>query len=230
VEIKDPIYLEMMRYYDSKSKNFDDYWNRELYQDTEENRLLFSERDMIDNLAKKFGSGSCIDLGCGTSHWLSFYYTNCSHVTLVDQSESMIEISKSKVNNLPSNSTSFLYENCDVFELEFKENNFQSVLFGNLLGHLTDRMMANLFHRINLMLVKGGSIFISDSLVHSGISLTDRKENIQLRKVDGIEYRIFKRYFEKETIENILNTYHFKITSQYFGKYFFGLIATQNEK
>lgn len=228
MELKDPIYLEMMAYYDSKSRDFDNYWKRDLYPDTEENRLLFHERNQIDSIAKLFGNGNCIDLGCGTSHWLPYYYVNCSQITFVDQSKKMLDISKEKSINLNHSTTTFSFIESDVFELNIRAK-FDSLILGNLLGHLTDSMVALLMARIASLLDINGEIFITDSLIHSGISNSMIENNIMVREVVGKEYRIYKRYFTKKFIEKLLKKSNYEITSnQFWGKYFFGFIAIKN--
>jgi SAM-dependent methyltransferase len=229
MNLKDPIYIEMMNYYDSKSTDFDNYWNKNMYPQNEENILLFKERDEIDTVAKLFGKGSCIDLGCGTSHWLNFYHSNCTQVTLVDQSENMLDISKEKSKAFLNGGTTFSFIKSDIFDLNIETNKFDSLLVGNLLGHLTDSMMAALFVKINLLLKENSSIFISDSLLHSGIKIESIENNIQIREAAGKEFKIYKRYFTREFIEQLLKKYNYQISStQFWGKYFFGIIAAKN--
>lgn len=225
----DHTYIDMMNYYNIKAASFDNYWNKTLYFKNNENDLLFMERDKIDTVAKLFGKGSCIDLGCGTSHWLSFYHNNCTQVTLVDQSENMLEISKEKSKLLLNKETTFSFVKSDIFDLKIETNKFDSLLVGNLLGHLTDSMITALFVKINLLLKENGSIFISDSLLHPGIKIEGIESNTQIREAAGKEFKIYKRYFTKEFIELLLEKHNYQISSnQFWGKYFFGIIAIKN--
>ena len=231
METNDPIYLEMMLYYDKKSENFDDYWNRKTYLNAEKNRLFLSERDEIDNLAKHFGKGNCIDIACGTSRWLAYYHNNCSRITFVDQSNKMLAIAKSKAIGLNNSENDYHFIESDIFKLNRNEK-FDCAVVGNFLGHLSDQLLENLFELINDLLIEGGELFIADSLFHEGLTNNGISPNILSiveRKVDTKEFKIYKRFFTREFIEYVLSRYGYEITSnQFWGKYFFGLIGIKN--
>lgn len=232
IEAKDPIYREMMLYYDKKSEDFDNYWNSAMYLNTEESKLLIDERGKVDSLVKYFGKGNCIDLACGTSHWLAFYYNNCTKITFVDQSSKMLEITKKKAAGLSNYKNNCSFIRNDIFELSNINEKYESVVIGNILGHLSDQLLENLFKLVDNLLTEGGELFITDSLIHQSLIQSGFSPNllsVTERKVGDEIYRIYKRYFTKDFIEQILNRYGYKISlNQFWGKYFFGLIGVKN--
>lgn len=222
----DDIYEEMMCYYDQMSMDTDRYWNRSLYEYTNENNVLFSEREKLDDLAKNI-SGRVLDLGCGSGHWMELYYNECYKITLVDQSSKMLQVCKRKISKLKDNRANIYIFKSDMLELTINDiSGYDYVVLGYIMGHLTPSMQDCVFKKIDKWLNNNGKVFLVDSLLHDDLVKEEKSGVIQKRSVDGKEYNIYKKYFEKSELDMICSKNDYQIISEmsFYGKYFAGLI------
>jgi len=222
----DGIYKEMMYYYDQMSKDADRYWNRSLYKYTNENVVLFSEREKLDNLAK-YINGSVLDLGCGSGHWMGLYYGKCDKITLVDQSAKMLQVCKGKISKLKDIEAKICVVESDILELNLNDDcGYDYVVLGYILGHLTPSMQDCVFEKIDKWLNDNGKVFLVDSLSHDDLMKEEKSGVIQKRSIGGREFKIYKKYFKRSELDMICSRNNYSVLSgiSFFGKYFAGLM------
>jgi ubiquinone/menaquinone biosynthesis C-methylase UbiE len=115
---------------------------------------------IIDKIEKELFSGHLTDLkerellelGCGTGHWTVFFNSLGFKITAIDQSETMIQIAKSK--NIPN--ASFI--KADAAALPFPDNSFNIVTTVTMLEFVED--IDKILDEIERVLKHGGTFIV----------------------------------------------------------------------
>jgi hypothetical protein len=143
---------------------------------------------------------------------------------LFDQSEKMLEESRSKVDQLGiGDRCSFLQG--DFFAHEFDRDAYDCALVGFFLSHLTEAQEGVLFAALKNMLdSSSGHFVILDSAWSAERARFNAKAERQERRLnDGKRFEIYKRYFDQQDLSGWAKKYGATISIEHFGTAFFAL-------
>jgi ubiquinone/menaquinone biosynthesis C-methylase UbiE len=216
----DEYWHDMAQYYDERANEYDELYEGKgpAFPDPEAYK---NDVGRICEIAHDFGRGHLIDIACGTGFWLPYYASNCAEITLVDQSEKMLEVARRRAsNNSVPDRCRFIRSN--YFDASFSDDCFDSALLGFLVSHLTDTLVQRFFSKLLRILRKDSELLLIDSAWSKERRNHRQKDGIQDRTLnDGKSFKVYKRYFEKSEIVDILSSFGFSIQHCYFGKAFF---------
>ncbi|HTY82408.1 MAG TPA: class I SAM-dependent methyltransferase, partial [Dehalococcoidales bacterium] len=167
-------------------------------------------------------SGRCLDIACGTGFWLPYYHQNCSHITLIDQSEKMLAECARKIELSGIKDKAELI-NHEIFSYKFPKARYDCANIGFLISHFNDVEMEKFFTVLKSTLVPRGTFVITDS-VWSGFykSIGMKKEGMAPRSLfDGRKFQIYKTFFEREDIQDLGRRHGFDVDIKFFGEVFF---------
>jgi demethylmenaquinone methyltransferase/2-methoxy-6-polyprenyl-1,4-benzoquinol methylase len=193
--MKTVVQQSMYTYYDERASEFDEIYigkGPALISDPEAYKI---ETTILARLVERYCQGNHLDIACGTGFWLPHYAKKCHHITLVDQSEKMLEECRKKaVEAGVLDKCQFIC--AEILNYRFPNNHYDSVLFGFFLSHLTSEQEAKLFTMLRTLLMKNGTFLILDSIWNAERSTHRKKEGKQDRLLnDGRRFEIYKKYF-----------------------------------
>jgi ubiquinone/menaquinone biosynthesis C-methylase UbiE len=220
----DQIGQGMLSYYDERADEYDEIYLGKGHATIDPDVY---ERDVakISEMVSKFGKGHLIDIACGTGFWLPNYARNCNQITLLDQSERMLSKCKDRVEELGLTATSSFIQG-DFLDINLETSKYDRVLVGFLLSHLTCEQEKVFFQKLEEILKPNPQLMLIDSGWNKRREQYREKEGIQERVLnDGRIFRIYKRYFEKSDVEEMLKRYNFKARSYYVGEALIAAIA-----
>lgn len=219
---------EMTSYYEARAQEYDEVYAGKSHL-TPDPIDYKEEVEKISKIVSTFGKGHFIDIGCGTGFWVPYYATNCSRITLIDQSEKMLLESKRKVEKLG------LKDKCrfiqgDFFEIDFGQTSFDNALVGFLVSHLTSDIAQSFFVKLKKILKPDSQLMLIDGAWSSKRQQYRKKEGMQERELnDGRIFNLFKRYFDKSDIESIFKNHRFELKSYYSGDWILAAIGENRE-
>ena len=88
---------QMLEYYNERAPEYEEAYTLGTGTTSLTDTSIFTtEATLLAHIVHRFVHGRVIDLACGTAYWLPQYASGCSRITLFDQSEKMLEESRSK--------------------------------------------------------------------------------------------------------------------------------------
>ena len=215
----------MLEYYNERAPEYEEAYTLGTGTASMTDPSIFTtEATLLASVVHGFGHGRLIDLACGTAYWLPYYASACSRITLFDQSDKMLEESRSKVEQLGvGDRCSFLQG--DLLAHEFRRDAYDSALVGFFLSHLTEAQEALVFAGLKNMLdMSFGRFLILDSAWSPERALFNAKAERQERRLnDGTRFEIYKRYFDQQDLSGWAKKYGATISIEHFGTAFFAL-------
>jgi 2-polyprenyl-3-methyl-5-hydroxy-6-metoxy-1,4-benzoquinol methylase len=215
----------MLDYYNERAPEYEEAYTRGTGTTSMTDPSMFTtEATLLANVVHRFGHGRLIDLACGTAYWLPQYASACSGITLFDQSEKMLEESRTKVEQLGvGDRCSFLQG--DVVAHEFRRDAYDCALVGFFLSHTTESQEAVVFAALKKMLdPSSGRFLILDSAWSTERARFNAKAERQERRLnDGRRFEIYKRYFDQRDLSGWENKYDLTISIEHFGMAFFAV-------
>lgn len=159
-----------------------------------------------------------LDIGCGAGNYTLKMLTklpdlNC---TLIDLSSPMLEKAKERVGNKTVGNVQTIQS--DIKEVALLKEHYDIILAGAVLHHLrADDEWLSVFRKLYLSLKKGGSLWISDLIIHDNPSINQlvwAKYGAYLQELRGEAYKenVFA-YIEKEYTPRSLN-YQLKLLAE----------------
>ena len=213
----------MNDYYNERAAEFDDiYTLGKPPGKVSDPKLYVDEARSLSNLVSEHAHGRLLDIPCGTGYWLQFYAANCSSITLVDQSEKMLRKCRKAARGHEVETISEFIR-ADALEVPLDHNSYDTVLVGVFLSHLTDTQMDLFLRNLRKVLKPAGRIIIMDSS-WSQFRKSRPKKGTAVRKLnDGRTYEIYKRYFDRDDIELISESYNMDLTVHHDGQIYLGV-------
>ena len=211
----------MRAYYDARASEYEEAYTLGTGTSSIRDPGVFTtEARTLASIVGKRLSGRVIDIACGTGFWLPAYADRCSHVTLFDQSEKMLDECRKKVERLGLAGRSTLLQG-DVFEQPFPPGSYDCALVGFLLSHLTEPQEAHVFAALTSMLAADGRFLILESAWTPERAAVNRKTEHQERRLnDGTRFEIYKRYFDEEDVREWGRRYQVSLEIEHFGAAF----------
>ncbi len=179
-----------------------------------------SEAKSISDLLNSFIKGKIIDIACGTGYWLPSYEANCLEITLIDQSQKMLDECRKKIESLGiENKCKLILE--DFFVYEFGKKEFDVALIGFFLSHCNDEQEKIFFDKVKKMLKTDGEMWFLDSAWSRERRKVCDKSGIQERKLsDGRKFKIYKKYLDRTDVKSLAMKYRIKFDVLHEGKIF----------
>ncbi|MCY3556839.1 MAG: class I SAM-dependent methyltransferase [Gemmatimonadetes bacterium] len=219
----------MNAYYNERAAEFDEIYTLGKPPGSVTDPELYKEEARsLGDLVREHCRGSVLDIPCGTGYWLQFYATNCSAITLVDQSENMLEEGreKARAQGVEPNTR---FVKADALDVSLEDRSFDSVLVGFFLSHVTDSQIDRFFHSLRNALKPGGRVVILDSS-WTRYRGSRPKEGTTVRTLnDGRQFEIYKRYFEGADFVRLSESCLMDFTVRYEGKLYLGVTGTVRE-
>jgi ubiquinone/menaquinone biosynthesis C-methylase UbiE len=219
---KDSMNQKLFEYYDERAPEYEAFYYGKFPTPHPDPDIYNNDRLPIQSLVADYIKGKCVDIACGTGFWLPFYHRNCSSVTLIDQSESMLAECTKKIHNLGIESKASVVRS-NIFNPALAGNVYDSAVIGFLISHLNDAELADFFGTLKSFLKPGGTFVIIDSLWSEEIKASRLvKAGMNKRMLfDGREFEIFKRFFDKDELRELSEKYVIDPDIIYWGKVFF---------
>lgn len=208
----------MFRYYDERAPEYEEAYLLGTGTASIRDPSVFqAEASLLGHAVERFGHGRMIDVACGTAFWLPRYARRCSHITLLDQSEKMLDESKKKAAMLGVLDRCLLVH-ADVFDHELARGSYDSALIGFLFSHLTVEKERLLFARLEALLDDAGDFLILDSAWSPLRAQFNTKVGQQERRLnDGTRFEIYKRYLDEADIAGWENKYGVTLRVEHSG-------------
>jgi ubiquinone/menaquinone biosynthesis C-methylase UbiE len=217
----DGLRQSMLRYYDERASEYEEAYVLGTGTSSITDPEVFRrEAALLAGIIKGFARGRLVDLACGTGYWLPHYVARCSSITLVDQAPRMLDESRKKIASLDAHDRITIVQD-DVLEHPFHPGSFDSALVGFLVSHLTEEQERVLFERLYAMLDAGGRFLILDSAWSPERARFNAKVERQERRLnDGTRFEIYKRYVDRQDVNEWATKYGVATTIEHFGPAF----------
>jgi SAM-dependent methyltransferase len=197
---------EQSDYYRRRAPEYEDWWfRRGRYDgDREANARWAAETGELEAALDRFGPrGKVLELACGTGIWTRRLAGSAEQLTAIDGSAEMLELNRAR---LPG--AAVAYHQADLFTWEPSEA-YDVCFFGFWLSHVPEQLFEAFWEKVRRALVPGGRVFFVDSAAGDLSSGVDRKptkagETMVRRLEDGREYRIVKRFYEPQALQDRL--------------------------
>ena len=211
----------MFEYYNERAKEYE-----ELYilgagpASIPDPEAYKAEVNILAGIAGEFCHGSVIDIACGTGFWLPYYASQCSHITLLDQSPKMLFECERKITSLDIRDKCTSLEG-DFLEYQFDSSKFDFALVGFFISHLNKEEERAFFEKLRTILKTDGKFLIFDSTWNEERAKTREKQGKHQRKLnDGRTFDIYKRYFDESVIKLMAKKHRLCLSLEYMGRVF----------
>ncbi|HET9270124.1 MAG TPA: class I SAM-dependent methyltransferase [Vicinamibacterales bacterium] len=208
-------------YYDARASEYEEAYTLGTGTSSIRDPAVFTnEARILASIVAQHVGGRVIDVACGTGFWLPAYAERCSHVTLFDQSERMLDECRKKVERLGLTGRCTLLQG-DFFEQRFTPASYDCALVGFLLSHLTEAQEAQCFASLKAMMAVGGRFLILESAWSRERAEVNVKAELQERRLnDGTRFEIYKRYFDRNDVVEWGRRYRVSLEIEHFGAAF----------
>jgi ubiquinone/menaquinone biosynthesis C-methylase UbiE len=201
------ILAEQALYYRERAGEYDDWWFRRGRYDhgPSANRQWFADAAQVEAALERFRpDGQTLELACGTGLWTSRLVRHASSLTAVDFSPEVLALARARAGD-----TGVSYVQADLFTWE-PDRAYDVCFFSFWLSHVPEVRFAAFWEKVKRALTPGGRVFFVDSSRSDRTSAVDHKlpvngDETMLRRLDdGRDYRVFKRFYEPETLRERL--------------------------
>jgi ubiquinone/menaquinone biosynthesis C-methylase UbiE len=214
----------MLAYYDHRAPEYEEAFTLGTGTSSIQDPEVFKgDGRLLRGIVRQSVRGRVMDLACGTAFWLPEYASNCSHITLFDQSDRMLIEARAKVNRLG------IVDRCvfvrgDLFDHAFEPDAYDRALVGFLISHLTEAHERVVFDALRTMLGTAGRFLILDSSWSPERGAVNHKIEHQRRHLnDGTTFDIYKRYCDRDDIARWAMEYGLELNVEHFGPAFFAV-------
>lgn len=219
---------EMFAYYDARADIYDEFYQGSGAAVPELSGSYPRDTAGCLDLVAGVCRGDVLDLACGTGFWLRAYGSRCAAVTLVDQSPAVLARCVRRLDELGLRHLATIVQG-DVFEVLLPSAAFDSALIGFFLSHLTDEQIERLFARVREAVRPDAAVAIVDSGWSDVRAPFCRRDGFERRPTPGGRaFRIRKRYFTRNEIEEMLRVRGFRVELAYEGDVFVAIAARRS--
>jgi ubiquinone/menaquinone biosynthesis C-methylase UbiE len=215
---------QMLAYYDQRAPEYEQAFTLGTGTSSITNPEVFkADGRLLPGIVRRLVRGRVMDLACGTAFWLPQYASNCSHITLFDQSDRMLAEARAKVDRLGI-AGRCVFVRGDLFDHAFEEHAYDTALVGFLLSHLTEAHERVVFDALRTMLGTSGRFLILDSSWSPERAAVNHKVERQPRRLnDGTTFEIYKRYCDRDDMARWAVEYGVELNVEHFGPAFFAV-------
>lgn len=195
---------EQKNYYRARAAEYDQWFFRQGRYDRGEDhkKKWFDEAgQVVAELETFVPYGDVLEFAGGTGIWSVRLANAAESLTVVDASEEMIQINRSKVGDGEA-----AYVLHDIFSFE-PERRFDFVFFGFWLSHVPSERFEEFWDLVRRCLKPGGKFFFVDSVRESQSTAVDHKlsdeddgETLVRKLNDGREFRIYKLFYQPQDL------------------------------
>ena len=215
---------EMMSYYDERAEEYDEIYLGKGHT-TIDADVYRKDVAKVSEMVSRFGKRHLIDIACGAGFWLPHYARNCSQITFLDQSGRMLSKCKDRVENLGL-ATTLNFIQGDFLDVNLETSQYDCALVGFFLSHLTSEQEKAFFGRLEEIMKPNPQLMFIDSAWNKKREQYWEREGFQERVLNGGRtFRVYKRYFDKSDVEEMLKRYGFEVISSYIGEALIAVIA-----
>ena len=215
-----------IEYYNNRAVEYDEWFYRINRYDRGKdlNNKWFNEIEIIKkSLASLNNVETILEIASGTGIWIKELLLIGKKITVVESSEEMLNINKSK-NCALQNRIKYIKSN--IFDWK-SEKKYDLIFFSFWLSHVPPEYLIQFLNQIYQLLSKNGIVFIVDSLKTSTSTAKNHflkyEGIIQQRKLNsGKSYNICKIFYNLKELENDFANIGFKATIK-TGVIIFGL-------
>ena len=188
-----------------ETRNRETYWSR-YTEDFEEKQSHVVGREILSlmniELLKEDKLGDVLELGCGTGLYTETLQKISKKIIATDFSEEMIAFALQKRGNLKN----VMFQKADALNLEFNEDNFDTVFMANLIHIIGDA--ERVISESKRVLKKGGRLIITSFAINE-MNLFSRL-NMGIRYIktfgkpsdDATKEKTTKKSIEKLLVKN----------------------------
>jgi demethylmenaquinone methyltransferase/2-methoxy-6-polyprenyl-1,4-benzoquinol methylase len=203
--MSDEALQEQIAYYRARASEYDQWFYRIGRYDhgPELNQRWFDEAAEVMRVLHQLAPvDDVLELACGTGIWTRELLKVGRHITAVDASPEVIEISRTKQQN-----PNVEYVQADLFNWK-PEREYDLVAFAFWLSHVPPERLDEFLATVHRAARPGGRVFMVDSRLAQTSTAKDRPiaehdEPFQVRKLnDGREFKIVKVFYEPQDLQD----------------------------
>ena len=218
--MKDEWHGQMLEYYEERAPEYDEIYQGE-GPGIPDPALYTEDVEAIKKVCRDFGRGHLIDVGCGTGYWLPYYASNCTEITLVDQSRRMLSECQKRIKELHTD-IDIHFVKGDFMGLRFLSKVYDAAVIGFFISHLQEEDAHLFWRRLKQILKPNADILWIDGSWSDTRKKHRAREGIQQRALnDGRVFAIFKKYFDEKEIGAVAANYSLTLRSLYMGEVYF---------
>ncbi|QIL73012.1 class I SAM-dependent methyltransferase [Diaphorobacter sp. HDW4B] len=190
----------MPEYYAARAKEYD-----AIYLKPERQSDL---RAMEAWLPTQIGSGSILEIACGTAYWTQFYAPHCKHVLAIDAAIETLEIARARV---PLTQVQFTVG--DAYQLPSSPDCFDAAFAGFWWSHVPVDRQHEFLRGLHQSLKPGAQVVLIDNRYVEGSStpISDRDgdgNTYQTRLLkDGSAHRVLKNFPTAQQLRDVAAPY-----------------------
>ena len=190
----------MPEYYAARAKEYD-----AIYLKPERQSDL---RAMETWLPTQIGSGSTLEIACGTAYWTQFYAPHCKQVLAIDAAIETLEIARARV---PLTQVQFIVG--DAYQLPSSPDRFDAAFAGFWWSHVPINRQHEFLRGLHQSLQPGAQVVLIDNRYVEGSStpISDRDADgntYQTRLLkDGSAHRVFKNFPTAQQLRDVAAPY-----------------------
>ena len=214
----------MLAYYDERAPEYEEAYTLGTGTASIRDPEVFkAEARVLATVVGENIRGRVVDLACGTAYWLPHYASNCSRITLFDQSPRMLDEARAKARSLGA-AGRCVFVHGDFFEHEFEKGGYDTALVGFFLSHLGEAQEPLLFDVLRSVLDSTGRFLILDSAWSPERAKVNAKAERQTRRLnDGTAFEIYKRYCDRDDIARWAHQHNVVLRIEHFGDAFYAV-------
>jgi ubiquinone/menaquinone biosynthesis C-methylase UbiE len=219
----DDVLQQQIDYYRARAGEYDQWFYRVGRYDhgTELNEQWFGEARQVMQALHAIGPvDEVLELACGTGIWTEQLLRIGQHITALDASPEVMEVNREK---LKADNVS--YEQADLFQWEPTQP-VDLVFFGFWLSHVPPEQLDAFLAKVARATKPGGHVFLVDSQRADHSSAKDHvayepESVFHIRKLnDGREFKIYKVFYEPESLRAKLAEFGFDADVRETDNYF----------